>query len=262
MTLKQLKPLFFIALLFTISCTSYKNVPYFNDLQKDNILNQEIKNYSQLTIQNGDILRIHVSSLNPEVDFVFNYDLNLASTKTDVPSNGRDANTSISDHLVDPDGKVDLPILGQVKVAGLTTQALVKELESKLQNFFSKPVVTVRIENFKISVLGDVRAPGTYNVQDEKITLTQAISLAGDLNVTGIRNNVLLMREVDGLRDYIHIDLSSKDIITSPYWYLKNNDVLYVQPNRVKAHADNTAYEKASILISAISIIVYLIKYK
>jgi polysaccharide export outer membrane protein len=267
MNLKHFKKLtlILVSIIFGWSCTSYKDVPYFQDLRKDDVVNQEIKNYSPLTIQKGDILQIHVTSLNPEADVAFNYDLNLNLTKSDLISNAgnsRPANADIASHLVDPDGNISLPVLGTVKVAGLTTNDLIKDLQTRLQNFFSKPIVTVLIANFKISVLGDVKAPGTYDVQDEKITLIQALSLAGDLNATGIRRDVLLVREVDGVRDYIHIDLTSKDIFNSPYFYLKNNDVLYVQPNRVKATADNTAIEKISVVISALSIIVYLIKYK
>jgi polysaccharide export outer membrane protein len=260
MNLKHLKNLFFIIILFNWSCTPYKGVPYFQDLKSDKILKEEIKNYSPLIVQPGDILAIHVASLNPEADVAFNYDLNL-NYKTDeaaLNTGERDANTSISNHLVDDKGDINLPMLGILKAAGHTTHELTEQLEVSLQNFLSKPIVTVRIENFKISVIGDVKNPGVYNVQNEKITLSEGISLAGDLNATGLRN-VLIVREINGTREYVHVDLTSKDVFNSPYYYLKNNDVIYVTPNRIKGQADAPFIDKLTVLIGVLGLFVYAI---
>ncbi len=137
--------------------------------------------------------------------------------------------------LVDNNGNINLPIVGQMKVAGITTTNLAEQLQySKALSIFEKPIVNVRIMNFKISVLGDVMKPDVFNIQNERITITEALSLAGDLNITAVRNNILLIREINGKREFIPIDLNSKRLFDSPYYYLKNHDVIYVTPNKAK----------------------------
>jgi polysaccharide export outer membrane protein len=262
---KNLQKLFFIIVLFTFSCASYKDVPYYQNLRADNVVREEIKNYSPLTIQPGDILAIHVASLNPEADAVFNYDLNLLY-KSDVSAAGAGAGSiadySISEHLVDHEGNINLPMLGILKVSGYTTNDIVKQTETKLQSFLKQPIVTVTIQNFKISVLGDVKNPGTFGSINQKINLNEALSLAGDLNTTGLRRNVLLIREINGTREYVHLDLTSKDVFNSPYYYLKNNDVIYVQPSRIRVSndSDNVLLGRIAIIISALSVIAILVR--
>jgi polysaccharide export outer membrane protein len=265
---KHLQKLFFVVILFTFSCASYQDVPYYQNLRADNVVREEIKNYSPLTIQPGDILTIHVASLNPEADAVFNYDLNLlyktdaTSTSSTSSGAGSIADYSISEHLVDHDGNINLPMIGILKVAGYTTNDIVKQTEAKLQNFLSKPIVTVVIQNFKISVLGDVKNPGTFTSGNEKVTLNEALSFAGDLNTTGLRKNVLLIREINGTREYVHLDLTSKDIFNSPYYYLKNNDIIYVQPSRIRVSndSDNVLLGRITVIISALSVIAILVR--
>ena len=162
-------------------------------------------------------------------------------------------------YLIDQNGNINVPTIGQIKVSGYTTEEISNKLKSKLEIYLSQPVVNVRILNFKISVLGDVKNPGSYNIQNEKITLLEALSLAGDLNTTGKRNNVLIVREKDGSREYMHVNLNSKEVFNSPYFYLKNNDVLYVKPNRVKPSSDAASVQKISVVISALFLIAYLI---
>jgi len=243
-------------------------VPYFQDVKQDGVTTENITNYVPLTIQPGDMLRLHVTSLNNEADNAFNYNLqppNLVNNTPDVNINGtenREERVSIVGYPVDHEGNMHLPVVGFVKVAGMTVDSATKVVETKLQQVLSQPVVTLRILNLKVIVMGDVARPSTYTFQDEKLTLNEALSYAGDLNPTGVRNNILLIREVDGKRKYIPMDLTKKDIFTSPYYYLRTNDIIYVTPNRQKVSSSDTAIQRIAVIISAISVAIFLLRSK
>jgi polysaccharide export outer membrane protein len=165
-------------------------------------------------------------------------------------------------YMVDLNGNINLPFLGQVKVAGLNTTNLTEQLQNSLSNILKKPIVNIRIINFKISVLGDVAHPDVFTVQNERITVPEALSLAGDLNITAIRQ-IFLIREINGKREYIPIDLNTKKLFDSPYYYLKNHDVLYVTPNRSKISNNNTAgFQRVSLIISALSVLALVLVYR
>jgi len=147
-----------------------------------------------------------------------------------------------------------------MKVSGLTTKEITEQIEKKLKDFFTNPIINVRIQNFKVSVLGDVKNPGVFHVQNEKISVTEALSLAGDLNITGIRTDVLVIREDAGVRQYYHLDLTSKYVFNSPCYYLKNNDQIYVRPNRAKISNSDNLFQKASLAVAVLSLIAFLIR--
>lgn len=260
MNLKPLRIILFIGILFNFSCTAYKTVPYFKDINKDTAV--KIMNYKPLLIQSGDVLSIHVSSLNPQADAVFNangeYKFDRYSTTIDASNNGSE-NAELG-YLVDSEGSVNLPYIGQLKVLGMTTREIAELIETKLQDYFTKPIMNVRILNFRVSVLGDVKNPGIYHIQNERITITEALSLAGDLNITGVRTNVLLIRENEGVRQYFHINLTSKALFNSPYYYLQNNDQIYVRPNKAKVSNSDNTFQKASLTIAVLSLIAILIR--
>jgi polysaccharide export outer membrane protein len=257
-----------VMVLFCCSCASYKNIPYFQDLDQHNITKEEINNYSPLIIQPGDLLAINVTSPSTGTE-VFNYNLNRISgggsnngTSSGSSSQGSPENSVIG-FLVDVNGNINLPLVGQMKVSGLSTNNLTEQLQTALTKFFTKPIVNIRIMNFKISVLGDVMKPDVYTIQNERITLPEALSLAGDLNITAIRNNILLIREINGKREFIPVDLNSKRVFNSPYYYLKNHDVIYVTPNRSKISNNNTAgFQRVSLIISALSVIALFFAYQ
>jgi polysaccharide export outer membrane protein len=258
MNLKHFSTFLFSALFLSISifsCTSYKSVPYFQDLATDSIRTELIDNYTQLTIQPNDLLGIHFNSLNNEASAMFNYNLERPNGASNLD---KAEESAVVGFLVDKEGNIHLPIIGAVQVKGVTTLEAGNLLEEKLTSVLTKPKVNVRIQNFKISVLGDVKNPGTFNIANEKINLMEGLSRAGDLNTTGIRK-ILLVREIEGKRTYVPIDLTSKNIFQSPYYYLKNNDVIYVQPNRTRVENDGTTFQKVSIAVSLLSIIAILI---
>jgi len=264
MKLRYLIAIFYILTLFTFSCTPYKGVPYFQDLQRDSIQVEKIINYTPLTVQPGDLLALNVNSLNHEADAQFNYNLERPSginSITGLTDNGTASEGVVFGYLVDEEGNINLPIIGEVKVSGLSTEQISVDLQTRLASVLSNPIVNVRLVNFTVSILGDVKTPGVFAVKDEKTTITEAIALAGDLNTTGIRN-ILIIREVDGIRKYIPLDLKSKNIMNSPYYYLKNKDVIYVQPNKDKVSGSDSAFTKASLLLAALSLVAIFLTRK
>lgn len=246
-----------IAILLTFSCNTYQQVPYFQDLNRTSVIQEEIRNYTPLTIQKGDILGISVTNPNPEASAEFNYNLNRVNgVNTDYsPSN------AVTGYLVDDKGNIDIPLLGTMKVEGYTTNDLHDQLVKSLSTYLKQPIVNIRILNFKVSVLGDVAKPAVYSFPTERVTLTDALGMAGDLDITAKRQTVLLIREVDGKRTFVPIDLTSKKIFESPYYYLKNNDVIYVDPDRSKYAPVDRGYRTATIVISALSVVAIVMTY-
>ncbi|MBS7566824.1 polysaccharide biosynthesis/export family protein [Mucilaginibacter sp. Bleaf8] len=239
--------LFFVLIVYS-SCNSYKKIPYFQNLDKTRNTAQDITNYTPITIQPSDILGINVTSSNPEASAVFNYNLGSINGTANISSNN-----PVIGYLVNTQGELVLPLLGKVQVAGSTVSDLEVKLQKELSPYLKNCLVNVRLINFKVSVLGDVEHPGVFPVANERVTLNEAISLAGDLNITALRK-VLLIREVNGKRDFIPIDLTSKDLFSSPYYYLKSNDVIYVQPGKNKFASVDNNYRTISLILSALSI--------
>lgn len=227
-----------ITVLFS-ACNSYKRVPYFQSISRTSDSREEIRNFTPLTIQNSDILSIYVTSLNP-----------LAFS---------DSSSRLAGYLVDQNGQIELPLIGKQKVAGLTTSMAAEQIKKRLTPYLKEPAVNVRMMNFKIAVLGDVSKPDVFKVPSERITLTEALSMAGDLNITAKRTNVLLIREIDGKREFIPIDLTSGKVFNSPYYYLKNNDVIYVEPDKTKYSSVDTGYRNVSLFLSFASIITIIL---
>lgn len=240
-----------LLLILTSSCSVYKNIPYFQDLNHSTPTQEQITNYLPLTIQPADILGINVNSRNPESSIAFNYNLNRLNGNNFDNS----TNNPVTGYLVDEKGEIELPLIGVLKVSGITTSQLKEKMRPVLLKYYKDPTVSIRIINFKVAVYGDVLKPDIYTIQNEKTTITQAIALAGDLNITAKRKNILLVREIDGVRNYLPIDLTSKKIFQSPYYYLKNNDEIYVQPDRTKYATVDRGYRTATLVLSGLSII-------
>lgn len=255
--MKQLFNLFICLLVFSSCGVRYKSVPYFQNLKDTGMVEEDIKNFTVLKIQKEDILAIKVSSLNAEASAIFNMG-NNSSVKANGSSESGSSN-STDGFMVDQNGRIQLPIVGSIQVDGLTTAEARAQIQSKLMSFLKEPVVSVRIANLKISVLGDVAKPGVYPMQNERMSVAEALGMAGDLNITALRNNVLLVREVKGKRQYIRLDLQKKELFNQPYYYLQNNDVLYVQPGNAKYANVDSNYKNVSVVLSVVSLIALLI---
>lgn len=232
------------------SCSSYQQIPYYQDLSQSGEARQSVSNESPLTINPSDLLAINVTSKNPETATIFNYNLNTVNGSFAVtPDN------PVIGYRVDEEGNIHLPLIGRLKVEGLTTTQLRDHMTKSLSAFYKDPVVNIRIINFKVAIYGDVLKPDLYTLENERTTVTQALSLAGDLNITAMRKNVLLIRTEKGERKMVRLDLTSKNIFNSPYFYLKNNDEIYVQPDRTKFATVDRGYRTASLVLSGLSII-------
>lgn len=220
-----------LLIVLLASCGSVKDIAY---LQGDDLLKKTaMMDTVVLKIQKDDLLDINVSSPDQELLRPF---LRYGS---EYNSNGSIGGGSSSGYLVEIDGTINFPLLGKIKVAGLTRRQLIDLIQKRLEKegFIKNPVVTVRFLNFRISILGEVSRPGSYAISSERITLFEALSLAGDLTIHGRRNRVAVIREADGVRTILYHDLRSRDIFQSPDYYLKQNDMVYVEPNRVKAES-------------------------
>ena len=234
------------------SCVNTRETTYFNDIQ--NGVYKTSYEAPQPVIHKNDLLSIYVTSLNPEASLVYNAP-GLSST-TAASANG----TTVQNvgYLVNTEGNIQFPVLGTIKVEGLTTNELTDILADTLsaRNLLIDPLVTVRFLNFRVTVLGEVGKPTVITVPNEKISILEAIGLAGDLTIYGKRENVLLIREEEGKKIVHRIDLNSPATLTSAFYYLKTNDVVYVEPNKNKVASVSNFRQLLPTMIAALSILV------
>jgi polysaccharide biosynthesis/export protein len=258
------------------SCVSSKKVAYLDNIP-DTVVNSPVLNYESI-IQRNDLLNITVSSLNPAASSIFNSP-NLVGPVSGMGSNSAigqgnlGGSTSSSapaatgqqamGYLVDGDGNIKFPVLGAVKAEGLTKRQLEDKLSKAMidKKLLLDPIVSVRFTNFRVTVLGEVARPTTINVTNERISLLEALGLAGDLTIYGKRENVLLIREEGNKKIIRRIDLTSRDILSSPYYYLKTNDVVYVEPNTAKIASTSRTQQLLPIVLSALSFIAVIVTY-
>jgi polysaccharide biosynthesis/export protein len=239
------------------SCVNYKKAVYFNNLTEGIIKSSSTGSPS--LIQNNDILSISVSSLNPEASAIFNTPNN--STTTPAAAAGSAGTMQSSGYLVKSDGSIQFPILGEIKAAGLTKEQLELIIKETLVNkkLLIDPIVTIRYLNFRVTVLGEVARPSVINVPSEKISLLEAIGLAGDLTIYAKRDNVLLIREEAGQKITKRLNLNSSELFTSSYYYLKSNDVIYVEPGKAKVETSGRGVLFTPIIISSLTLAIIVI---
>lgn len=218
--------LFIIVSILLVSCANKKDILYYQDIQNNS---QDQISYLSSNVQINDILYIKVSAIIQESADPFNISINNSG-------NVNIDTYKIQGYLVSQEGNIIFPLLGNINVVGKSTEEVQTLLAKMLTDFgyIKDPTVSVRIINSKVTVLGEVRAPGTYAFDEQNISLNQAIGYAGDLTINGVRKDVLLIREVNGVRTYIHLDLTSSNWFKSPYYYVKQNDVIIVNPNGPK----------------------------
>lgn len=249
-----MKKIFLLLLipLFIGGCSSYKKSIY---LRNDEVLEKAQQNNKQYVyrVMPKDGLTITVSTSDPASSVPFYR--KIGQGKDQASSAQGMNNAKLLDYLVDNEGNIDYPVLGKLHVAGLTTRECEALIRKELQQYLNEvPNVTVRTSNYKISVLGEVKSPGTYTVSDERINIFQALALAGDMTVFSVRDDVQLLREDSlGNRRVLHLDLTSADIALSPDYYLQQNDIVYVKPTKAKVHS-NTFSNNSSTWVSLMSL--------
>ena len=213
--------LFSLVILAT-SCATKKEIIYFQDAETLNDkLNEQ--NFEPI-IESNDILYVAISSIDEAVIAPF-------KRNTGLEGNISNSNAGLQGYLVNVDGAINFPVIGEVAVAGKTRGQVKAQLKAELSEYIKDVVVDVRIMNFKITVIGEVNIPGVYTIADERVTLPQALGLAGDLSQDGKRENIMVIREVDGKQQVARVDLTKTDFFSSPYYFLKQNDVVYVEPS-------------------------------
>ncbi|MBK8089867.1 MAG: polysaccharide biosynthesis/export family protein [Chitinophagaceae bacterium] len=253
MKLKTVKILYLVPVVLfflSASCVDTKNVAYFNTVTETTIASKIP--VPESVIQKNDLLSITVSSLNPEATAIFN------------PANAS-ANTigSANGYLVSADGSIQFPILGNIKAEGFTKEQLKAEITKKLieSKLLTDPIVSIRFLNFRITVLGEVKNPSVVTVPNEKISLLEAIGMAGDLTIYAKRSNVLLIREEGGNKMLKRLNLNSDELLTSPYYYLKSNDIVYVEPDKTVVKASRSSINQSwiSLGLGSLSLLIIIL---
>ena len=247
------KIVLFIALITAFSsCVSKKDIVY---LQNDEINQAKVSNSYKTVIKPDDLLQITITALDIEAVRPFN----LTAVTYSTSSNSAIGIAQQQAYLVDTKGEIEFPVLGKIKIGGLTRNEAIALLKNKLSpDYIKEPNININIANYKISILGDVRMPGSYNIPNERITILDALALAGDVNISGQRDNILIIREENNKKVQYRVDLRSNKILTSPVYYLQQNDVVYVEPNyaRVQSASSNS---NTSLFISITGLIITMI---
>lgn len=237
--------LFLIALLS--SCASRQEIVYFQDEPVSSELT--MTNNYEIKFKPADMLTIDISAQDPEAVMPFL----LTPVAQNVGSSlDLNRNLRVQTYLIDVNGNIEFPVLGTLKVQGLSRVEATEMLKNKLSEYIKDPIVNVRLINFTVTVLGEVKSPGTFTVQNERISLSDALGLAGDLTIYGKRDNVLLIREVNGQKRYAKFDLNSVNVLNSPNYYLTQNDVIYVEPNNARVR-QSSYNQNNGIIISAVA---------
>ncbi len=246
---------YFLVLLFAGTalgaCRSAKEVAYLQDTYDTDI--QQILNYQDIKIKPGDMLSIYVSHKEPALAALFNMGESASTDSQKSPG-----------YTVDFNGEIDFPVVGRIKVSGLTRGELSSMLKNRLDEdgLLKNAVVTIAFQNFNVSVLGEVNNPGKYAVQGDRVSLLDAIALAGDLTIYGRRDSIMVIRESDGQRQILYNNILSKDVLNSPSFYLQQNDMVYVRPNRVKAQQSGiNQNNNVGVWLSATSLLLTIMRF-
>lgn len=227
------------------SCTPSKDVVYFQDATQFETLVDDNTFTSKFKVD--DLVSIHVSTLDPEASAPFNLIRGAEE--------GGNLRAEQVNYLVDKNGEIDFPVIGKIKIEGLSPAETRELLRERLKDYLKDPIINIRIRNFTVTILGAVNRPGTYPVNGEQITIMEALGYAGDINIKGRRDNVMVIRDFDGTKVYNRINLNSKEALKSPVYYLTQNDVVYVEPNK-SGKTESNLDQRASIALSVISMLI------
>ena len=265
LNLKETNPFFmknFLLLLFSgillTSCATKEEILYFDEAEERLEGQKNLLQYEPV-IQANDVLRITVSSssINEEIVKPFQMGGDISQG-----SSGGNQNLSLTGYLVSPDGYIKFPVLGKVMVKGLTRTQIQDELEARIRDYVTDPIVDVRLVNFSVTVLGEVGSPGRIQITDGRVSMPELIAMVGDITYDGKRENIMIIREENGVKSVGYIDMTETDLFSSPYFYLKQNDIVYVEPSyrAVKSAGFFTSYQGLISLGTTIISIYILVK--
>ena len=243
-------PILLVLSLLFASCSSSEKFALLQNVPQKS----DVKANFEATLQPDDLLMIVISTDNPLVSQPYN----LLNTSIIGNSETGIGQQRILSYQIDQDGFIQMPNIGNVQAAGKTRNELVLAIKKELEGKITNAVVTVRILNFKISVQGEVKSPGTFPITTERVTLFEALSMAGDLTIYGKRDNILVIREENGVKSFQKVDITKGDFINSPYYYLSQNDVIYVEPNKTRVNS-SVIGPNITVGISALSLIITIV---
>lgn len=238
-----------IILAYLTSCGSREKLVYFSDLSDTATYKGAVMDVPEPKIQSDDILGISVNTLSPETNALFNTGV-LEAPDSRSPSSG---NVGRQGYLVDKDGFINFPVIGRIKLGGLTKEQARQKMVEEVSAYAKDPIINVRFQNFRITVVGEVRQPSTFTIPNEKINVIEALGMAGDMTNYGRRENVLVIREQEGERTMARLNLNNKEVFNSPYFYLKQNDVVYVEPLRIRDPGGERTMRIVTIVTSVAS---------
>ena len=259
---------FYICLLCFVvcavsSCSTNKKISYFRDIPDSVFLQArdiQTASFAEPLIQTNDILQVAILSLDPQLNNMLTAASSVAFSVQPTSSNLPGGASPISGFLVDSKGIIELPVIGRIKVSEMSTAAARDLIHDRVAEYYKNPVVNVRFANFNVTILGEVAKPATYVVPSEKISVLDAIGMAGDLTIFGRRENVLLIRDSAGQKKYVRFDLNSSNIFNSPYFYLRQGDVIYVEPGKSKiVSSDARKTRNIALLASGLSVLIVLL---
>jgi len=239
---------YLIILISVWSCGSTNKYLYFNNLQKGEA--DDTSYIHPLIIQSGDVLQVTVTTIDPTISGLFNPNSNIAGAAINNPIQ--------QGYLVDRDGNIELPLVGKIYVKGKSTSEINEAVKEELGKTIKNAFVATRLVNFKISIIGDVARPGTFNVPNERLSILDALSLAGDLNISAVRDDVMIIRETNGKKRYISINLNDRSTLASPNFYLANNDVIYVKPGPTRVFGNSRGFQIFPYVSSVISLLLVI----
>lgn len=242
----------FLACSSLTACVNTNQAIYFNNIN-DTEFQNKVEQLEPI-IQPNDLLNITVSSLNPAASELFN----VSNPRDFRATNASNTFSQSPGYLVDPDGYIQFPFLGRIRAAGLTKKAFQQGIRDEIdrRKLLIDPIVEVRYLNYKVSVLGEVARPSVLTVPNEKLTLLEALGLAGDLTIYAKRDNILLIREESGVKKLVRLNLTTNELFTSPYYYLRTNDIIYVEPNKAKIASAGAARQWLPLVISSLTLVV------
>lgn len=245
-----------VTICLLCSCSQTKKIAYMDHI-KDTVI-EDITHDLEPVIQKNDLLSISVGSVNQEATQIFNVSNNNAVTGTNSSSANSGYMNQVFGYLVDQKGYVKFPMLGNVYAEGLTKKMLADNITRMLvsERLLLEPIVNIRYLNYKVTVLGEVGKPMVINVPNEKINILEALGLAGDITVYGKKDNVLLIREEASKKIVKRINISSPSLLTSPYYYLQSNDIIYVEPNKAKVSSSSNVKQWLPMVISGLTLVV------
>lgn len=240
--------LFILLVLIASACVPHKEVIYFNNLEKTQQGEIQTPPPAELVLKPGDVIELSISSISKDANAYFY-----------KPGSEVDKKYAGNTYQLSSKGTIDLPLVGEITLMEKTIEAAESHIKEQLVNYLQKPSVNIRMVSFQITILGEVNAPGIYNIPDASVTILEALGYAGDLTIYGKRNNILIIRNSDSGKQYHRLDLTQSQSLDSPFFHLQNNDVIYVEPSKGLTSRDDNAYRIIPIALSSLTFLAVII---